>query len=69
MEGRLVQLDFSAAFDRVSHCGLLYDLRSIGVSSYFQQYRSSLVIEGSAYVWMGKSVGQLWFRECHRVAI
>ena len=31
MKGRLVQLDFSAAFDRVSHRGLLYKLRSIGV--------------------------------------
>ena len=25
-----VQLDFSAAFDRISHCGRLYKLRSIG---------------------------------------
>ena len=31
MEGRLVQVNFSAAFDRVSHCGLLYKLMSIGV--------------------------------------
>jgi hypothetical protein len=32
LEARLVQLDFSAAFDRVSHVGLLYKLRSIGLS-------------------------------------
>ena len=31
MKGRLVQLDFSAALDGISHCGLLYKLRSIGV--------------------------------------
>ena len=31
MEGRLVQLDFSASFDRGSHRCLLYKLRSIGV--------------------------------------
>ena len=31
MEGRLVQLDFSAAFDRVSLRGLQYKLRSIDV--------------------------------------
>ena len=35
MKGRLVQLDFSAAFDRVSHRGLLYKLRSIGVGGQF----------------------------------
>ena len=33
MEGRLVQLDFSTAFARVRHHGLLYKLRSIGVGS------------------------------------
>ena len=31
MEGRLVQLDFSAAFDRVSHCSLLYKLRPTNI--------------------------------------
>ena len=35
MEGILVQLDFSTAFDRVSHCGLLHKLRSIGVGGQF----------------------------------
>ena len=31
MGSYLVQLDFSAAFDRVSHSGLLFKLKSIGV--------------------------------------
>ena len=31
MESYIVQLDFSAAFDRVSHSGLLFKLKSIGV--------------------------------------
>ena len=35
MKGRLIQLDFSAAFDRVSHCCLLYKLRSRGVGGQF----------------------------------
>ena len=35
MEGRLVQLDFSAAFDRVSHRGMLHKLRSICVGEQF----------------------------------
>ena len=35
MKGRLVKLDFSAAFDRVSPGGLLYKLRSVGVGGQF----------------------------------
>ena len=31
MESYIVQLDFSAAFDRVSHSGLLFKLKYIGV--------------------------------------
>ena len=31
IEGRLMLLDFSAAFNRVNYCGLLYKLRFIGV--------------------------------------
>ena len=31
MESYIDQLDFSAAFDGVSHCGLLFKLNSIGV--------------------------------------
>ena len=33
MDGRSVQFDFSAAFDRASHCSLLYKLMSIGVGT------------------------------------
>jgi len=43
-EARLVQLDFSAAFDRVNHEGLLFKLRSVGVGgcilSIIQQFLS-----------------------------
>ena len=35
MEVRLVLLDFSATFDRVSHCGMLHKLRSVGVGGQF----------------------------------
>ena len=31
MESYIVQLDFNAAFERVSHSGLLFKLKSIGV--------------------------------------
>ena len=35
IERRLVQLDFSAAFDRMSHRGLLYKLKTIDVEGKF----------------------------------
>ena len=35
VEGKLVQLDFSAAFDRIRHIGLLYKFRSVGVGGQF----------------------------------
>ena len=30
-EARMVQIDFSAAFDRVKHLGILYKLCSVGI--------------------------------------
>ena len=32
-EARIVQIDFSAAFDRVNHQGILYKLCSVGIGS------------------------------------
>ena len=32
-EARMVQIDFSAAFDRVNHQGILYRLSSVGIGS------------------------------------
>ena len=54
-EARLVQLDFSAAFDRVSHDGLLYKLRDRGVGgnviSIIEQFlmnrRQRVKVDGS----------------------
>ena len=43
MKRRLVQLDFSPAFHRVSHRGLLYRLRSKGVGGQFLSIVSELL--------------------------
>ena len=74
MESYLVQLDFSAAFDRVSHSGLLFKLKSIGVggcvlsiSREFLSYRRQRVVAdvaASEYVsgvLQGSVLGSLLF--------
>ena len=33
-EARIVQIDFSAAFDRVNHLGILYKLCSVGIGGF-----------------------------------
>ena len=53
-EARLVQIDFSGAFDKVNHTGLLYQLKSVGVGgrmlSILAQFLSgrtqSVVVDG-----------------------
>ena len=44
-EARFVQIDFSAAFDRVNHLGILYKLFSVGIGgsvlSIFTQFLSN----------------------------
>ena len=52
----IVQLDFSAVFDRVSYCGLLFKLKSIGVggsvqsicTEFFSDRRQRVVVDGAA---------------------
>ena len=59
MESYIVQLDFSAAFDRVSNNGLLFTLKSIGVGgsvlSICREYRSNpkqrVVVDGATSEW------------------
>ena len=33
-EARIVQIDFSAAFDRVNHQGIIYKLSSVGIGGF-----------------------------------
>ena len=54
MESYIVQLDFSAAFDRVSHSGVLFKLKSIGVDGsvlsicmeFLPNHRQRVVVDG-----------------------
>ena len=60
MESHIVQLDFSAAFDRVSHSGLLFKLKSIGVggtvlsicTEILSDRRQRVVVDGAASDWI-----------------
>ena len=58
-EVRVVQLDFSAAFDRINHSGLFYKLKSVGVGypvlSVLEQFLSSrrhrVCVDGGVSGW------------------
>ena len=60
MESYIVQLDFSAAFDRVSHSGLLFNLKSIRVGGcvlsicreFLSDRRQRVVVDGAASEWI-----------------
>ena len=59
-ESYLVQLDFSAAFDRVSHDGLIFKLRSAGVGGwllsicreFLTNRRQRVVVDGAYSEWI-----------------
>ena len=56
MESNIVQFDFSAAFDIVSHSGLLFKLKSIGICRcvlsicrvFLSDHRQRFVVDGAA---------------------
>ena len=60
MESYIVQLDFCAAFDRVSHSGLLFKLNSIGVGGcvlsicreFLSDRRRRVVVDAAASEWI-----------------
>ena len=60
MESYIVQLDFSAAFNRVSHSGLIFKLKSIGVGGsvlsicreFLSDCRQRVVVDGATSEWI-----------------
>ena len=49
-EARIVQIDFSAAFDRVNHQGILYRLSSVGIGGSALSVLTQLLSNRSQYV-------------------
>ena len=67
-EARIVQIDFSAAFDRVNHLDILYKLCSVGIAgsvlSILTQFLSN---DHSKLWWMVVEVNWLTlYQECRR---
>ena len=58
MEGRLVQLSVSAAFDRVSHRGQLCKLRSMGVGGQFLSAVSVFLSDRRQRLLLDEKVGE-----------
>ena len=60
MESYIVQLAFSAAFDSVRHCGVLFKFNSIGVggsalsicTEFLSYRRQRIVVDGAASEWI-----------------
>ena len=61
MESYIVQPDFSAAFDRVSHRGLIFKLKSIGVGGS--------VLFRESWLMVLKVSGSQSFLACHREVV
>ena len=51
-EARMVQIDFSAAFDRVSHLGILYKLCSLGIGGSVLSILTQFLSNRSQHVMM-----------------
>ena len=49
-EARIVQIDFSAAFDRVNHQGILYRLSSVGIGGSVLSVLTQFFSNRSLYV-------------------
>ena len=62
-EARIVQIDFSAAFDRVNHQGILYKLCSVGIGGSVFEYVDSFYQIDHNTLWL-MVVGVNWLTSC-----
>ena len=67
-DARIVQIDFSAAFDRVNHLGILYKLCSVGIGgSVCLYWHSFYQTDHSKLWWIVVEVNWLTlYQECRR---
>ena len=49
-EARIMQIDFSAAFDRVNHQGMLYKLCSVGIGGFVLSILTQFLSDQSKHV-------------------
>ena len=61
-EARIVQIDFSAAFDRVNHQGILYKLCSVGIGGSVLSILIQFLFDHST-LWL-TVVGVNWLTSC-----
>ena len=60
MESNIVQLDFNETFDRMSHSGLLFKLKSIGLggsvlsigTEFLSDRKQRVLVDGAASEWI-----------------
>ena len=68
-QARIVQIDFSAAFDRVNHQGILYELSSVGIEgSVLSVLTRSYLVDYNMFWWMDVAVNwSTLCQECRNV--
>ena len=67
-EARIVQIDFSAAFDRVNYLGILYKLCTVGIGGSVLSILTQFLSNPSSTLWW-MIVGVNWlmlYQECRR---
>ena len=63
-ETRIVQIDFSAAFDRANHQGILYKLCSVGIGASVLSILTQILSDRSQHVIRLTVVGVNWLTSC-----